>query len=147
MVVRRACQVVGILLLVSTLFVVLSVSSYSPGDPTGNCYVSQEKNLVRNLGGVVGAGLADWMLQAFGRTVVLLAGMAFIGAWCLFRGRFLTAVAVAWRGLLCFAAVSACAYLMFTHEPMWGTTKILAGEHADCAVQIFAGGMVGKWLA
>ena len=35
MVVRKACHVVGILLLVSTLFLVLSVSSYSPGDPTG----------------------------------------------------------------------------------------------------------------
>src|SRR5439155_13460287 len=147
MVVRKACHVVGTLLVVSTLFLVLSMSSYSPGDPTDNCYVSQGKNIVRNLGGVVGAELADWMLQAFGRTVVLLAGMAVIGAWCLFRGRFLTAAAVAWRGLLCFAAASACAYLTFTHEPMWGTAKMLAGEHADCTVQIFAGGMVGKWLA
>src|SRR6266498_4436478 len=147
MVVRKACHVVGILLLVSTLFLVLSVSSYSPGDPTGNCYMSQGKNIVRNLGGDVGAGLADWPLQAFGRTVVLLAGIALLGAWCLFRGRFLTAVAVAGRGLLCFAAVSACVYLTFTHEPMWGTAKMLAGEHADCTVQIFAGGMVGKWLA
>src|SRR6266545_6374001 len=147
MVVRKACHVVGILLLVSTLFLVLSVSSYSPGDPTGNCYMSQGKNIVRNLGGDVGAGLADWTLQAFGRTVVLLAGIALLGAWCLFRGRFLTAVAVAGRGLLCFAAVSACVYLTFTHDPMWGTAKMFAGEHADCAVQILAGGIVGKWLA
>src|SRR5712691_7497228 len=147
MVVRKACHVVGILLLVSTLFLVLSVSSYSPGDPTGNCYMSQGKNIVRNLGGDVGAGLADWTLQAFGRTVVLLAGIAVLGAWYLFRGRFLTAVGVAGRGLLCLAAVSACVYLTFTHDPMWGTAKMFAGEHADCAVQIFAGGIVGKWLA
>jgi len=65
----------------------------------------------------------------------------------LFRGRFLTAVAVAGRVCSALLAGSACVYLTFTHDPMWGTAKMFAGEHADCAVQIFAGGIVGKWLA
>ena len=38
MVVRKACHVVGTLLVVSTLFLVLSMSSYSPGDPTDNSF-------------------------------------------------------------------------------------------------------------
>src|SRR5713226_7410026 len=100
-VVRKVCQVVGFLLLLSTLFLVLSVSSYFPADPDWNHYDSHGSTVVQNRGGAVGAGLADGALQAFGSTVALLAGIAVLGAWYLIRGRLRAAVAVAWRGLLC----------------------------------------------
>ena len=133
-VVRKMCQVVGFLLLLSTLFLVLSVSSYAPDDPAWNYYVSHGSSMVRNRGGAVGARLADGALQAFGSTVALLAGIAVLGAWYLIRGRLRAAVAVARRGLLCLAAMSACADLTFTSDPIWGT-------------KFAGGGIGGKWLA
>ena len=144
MVVRKVSQVVSFLLLMSTLFLVLSVSLYAPEEPNANYYVSDGSTMIRHHGGVVGAvldvkaSLADWALQAFGSAVVLLAGLAVLGTWCLLRGRVLTTVVVAGRGLLFLAAVSACAYLAFTSDPIWGTQP-----HA----RILAGGMSGKWLA
>ena len=77
-VIRKVCQVVGFLLLLSALFLVLSVSSYAPADPDWNHYDSHESTVVRNRGGRVGAGLADSALQAFGSTVALLAVIAVI---------------------------------------------------------------------
>src|SRR5262245_36068627 len=114
MVVRKACQVVGFFLLLGVLFLGLSVLSYSPADPNGNSYATDGLDVIQNLGGAPGAMLADWALQAFGSAVALLAGMAVMGVWYLVRGRLLAAVAVAWRGLLCLAAVSACVDLAVT---------------------------------
>ena len=47
MVVRKVYQVVGFLLFMSTLFLVLSVSSYFPADPDWNHYDSHESSTVR----------------------------------------------------------------------------------------------------
>src|SRR5262245_49058091 len=140
-VVRKGSQVVGFLLLMSTLLLVFSVSMYVPDAPNANYYVSDGSTMRPHRGGVVEvvlavkASLADWVLQGFGSAVALLAGIAVIAAWYLLRGRLYTAVAVAGRGLLCLVAVSACAYLMFTRDPIWGTHP-----HA----RIWAGGMSGK---
>jgi len=134
MAVKRVGQVIGFLLLLGVLVVVLSVSSYSPADPNSNHYVSDGSTMFRHPGMVVKAVLADWALQAFGSAIVLLAGIAIIGAWCLFGGRWRTAVVVAWRGLLCLVAVSACVDLTFTSVRLRG-------------VQFPAGGIGGKWLA
>lgn len=134
MVLTKTCQVVGLLLLLSVLFVVLSVRSYAPDDPSGNYYASYRNVPIRNWGGVAGAGLADWALQGFGSAVYLWAGLAVVAAWYLLWGRVTTAIAVAWRGLLCLAAVSASAHLTFTRDPLFGTTMSV-------------GGIGGKWLA
>lgn len=133
MIVKKVCQVIGFLLLIGGLFLGLSVLSYSPADSNGNSYASHAQGMIRNLGGAPGAALADWALQAFGSVVALLAGLAGVGAWCLIWGRVTTAVAVAWRGLLCLAAVSASAHLIFTRDPIFGTA-------------MFIGGIGGKWL-
>jgi len=132
--VKKVSQVIGFLLLLGGLFLLLCVSSYSPDDPTGNYYVSYGQGTIRNRGGAVGAVLADWALQAFGSAITLLAGLAGIAAWCLLRGRVTTAMAVTGRGLLCLAAVSAVAHLMFTRDPVFGTAMSV-------------GGIGGKWLA
>ena len=166
-VVRKGSQVVGLLLLMSTLLLVLSVSMYAPDAPNANYYVSDGSTMRPHRGGVVEAvlamqaSLADWVLQGFGSAVALLAGIAVIDAWYLLRGRLYTAVAVAGRGLLCLVAVSACAYLTFTSDPIWGTNpqaRIWAGGMsgkllADSVVDVlrsgmvgFAGGSGGKWL-
>src|SRR5262250_2570627 len=82
MVVRKVCQGIGFLLLLSALFLVLSVTSYVPTDPDWNHYKSGGSGMIQNRGGAVGAELADWALQALGCTVALLAGIAVLGAWC-----------------------------------------------------------------
>lgn len=127
MVIKKVCQGIGLLLLIGVLFLGLSVSVYSPDDPNGNFYASQGQVTVQSRGRAAVAGLADWTLQAFGSAVVLLAGLAGVGAWCLLRGRVTTAVAVAWRGLLCLAAVSASVHLIFTRDPMYGTAVFVGG--------------------
>src|SRR5207253_503857 len=137
MVVRKVSQIVGLLLLVSTLFLILSVSLYTPEAPNANHYVSNGSTMVQQHGGVVRKALADWAdwaLQGLGSVVVLLTGIAVIDACCLLRGRIGTAVAVAARGLLCLVAVSACADLTFTSIRIGGTPFL-------------AGGLSGKWLA
>jgi DNA segregation ATPase FtsK/SpoIIIE, S-DNA-T family len=137
MVVRKASQIVGLLLLMSTLFLILSVSLYTPEAPNANHYVSDGSTMVQQHGVVVRrvlADWADWALQGFGSVVALLIGMAIIDACCLLRGRIGTAIAVAGRGLLCVVAVSACADLTFTSVRIGGTPFL-------------AGGISGKWLA
>src|SRR5215475_892600 len=140
MVVTKVCQVAGFLLLLSGLFLVLSVSSYSPNDLSSNHYVSDGSTVIQHHDVVVTtvlavkSRLADWSLQTLGSAVALLAGIAMIGAWYLIRGRLLSTVAVAWRGLLCLVTVSACANLAFTSVHIHGT-------------QFHAGGFGGKWLA
>src|SRR4029453_12999344 len=81
MVVRKASQIVGLLLLMSTLFLILSVSLYTPEAPNANHYVSDGSTMVQQHGVVVRrvlADWADWALQGFGSVVALLIGMAVI---------------------------------------------------------------------
>jgi FtsK/SpoIIIE family/FtsK alpha domain/Ftsk gamma domain/4TM region of DNA translocase FtsK/SpoIIIE len=137
MVVRKVSQLVGLLLLVSTLFLILSVSLYTPEAPNANHYVSDGSTIGQQRGGVarkVLADWADWALQGFGSVVVLLTGIAVIETCCLLRGRIYTAVVVAGRGLLCLVAASACADLAFASIRIGGTPFL-------------AGGIGGKWLA
>ena len=60
MVVRKVSQIVGLLLLMSTLFLILSVSLYTPEAPNANHYVSDGSTMGQNRGGVVRQALADW---------------------------------------------------------------------------------------
>src|SRR5262249_33545542 len=137
---RKVCQVGGCLLLLSALFLGLSVSSYSPDDPNSNYYVTDGSTMtwqyplgVRTVLAVK-ARLADWALQTFGSGVALLAGIIVLGAWYLIRGRVRSTMAVAWRGLLCLVTVIACVNLACTSVPFRGR-------------QFLAGGFAGKWLA
>jgi S-DNA-T family DNA segregation ATPase FtsK/SpoIIIE len=131
---KKACQVGGFLLLMSVLFFALSVSSYSAHDPTWNYYTSRAGLAVQNLGGIVGASLADWGLQALGSTAFLLVGIAGFGAWHLMQGRLLAVGAVVWRGGVLLAAVSAGSNSLLTTDPFFGP-------------QMLAGGILGQWLA
>lgn len=131
---RTMGQMGGGILLIGVFFLALSVSSYSPDDPTWNYYVSQGTGVLHNRGGSVGAVLADWGLQAFGSTVICLAGIGGLGAWWLLWRRPKAAWAVFWRGGLIFAAVSGSLSLLFTRDPILGPA-------------LLAGGIGGKWLA
>ena len=131
---RRMSQLMGFLILVSMIFVLLSVGSYSLDDPAWNHYTSREVIDVDNLGGRVGAFLADWGLQLFGSTVFVFIACTVLGAICLMRARLRPIVGAAWRGLLLIVALSTLAHLYWIDDPFFK-----AG--------LLAGGASGQWLA
>jgi S-DNA-T family DNA segregation ATPase FtsK/SpoIIIE len=132
--VKKMCQVGGFLLLISMLFLALSVGSYSVNDPTWNHYMSRRGATVQNLGGIVGASLADWGLQFLGSTIVLLIGVGCIGALHVMRGRLTSMVNVAWRGTMLLASVSIGTHLLLPGDRLFGTG-------------VFTGGLLGKTFA
>ena len=131
---RRMSQLMGLLILVSMIFVLLSVGSYSLDDPAWNHYTSREVINIENLGGRTGAFLADWGLQLFGSTVFVFIACTALGAICLMRARVRAVIGAAWRGLLLIVAVSTLAHLYWLDDPFFE-----AG--------LLAGGASGQWLA
>ena len=131
---RRMSQMMGLLILVSMIFVLLSVGSYSLDDPAWNHYVSREVINIENLGGRAGAFLADWGLQLFGSAVFVFIACTALGAICLMRARVRPVIGAAWRGLLLIVAVSTLAHLYWLDDPFFE-----AG--------LLAGGASGQWLA
>src|SRR5271157_3936840 len=70
---RRLNELVGFLLCVSALLLFLALASYSPLDPSLNsASVLTGSRAARNWIGVVGAYLADLVLQGFGIGAFLL---------------------------------------------------------------------------
>ena len=131
---RWMSQLIGFLILISMIFVLLSVGSYSLDDPAWNHYTSREGVDIENVGGRVGAFLADWGLQLFGSTVFVFIACTVLGAICLMRARIRPVIGVAWRGLLLLLAVSTLAHLYWVDDPFFE-----AG--------LLAGGVSGQWLA
>ena len=131
---RRMSQLLGLLILASMIFLLLSLGSYSTEDPTWNYYTSREAASFANYGGQVGAFVADWGLQLFGTTVFLLVACAAVGAVCLLRARVKLILAATGRSLLLIGAVSILAHLYWLDDPYF---------EAD----LLAGGLSGQWLA
>ena len=131
---RRMSQLLGFLILVSMVFVLLSIGSYSTEDPAWNYYTNREVASFANLGGRVGAFVADWGLQLFGTTVFVLIGCAAVGAFCLLRARARLVLAAAGQSLLLVGAASILAHLHWLDDPYF---------EAD----LLAGGASGQWLA
>ncbi len=127
-------QISGFLLLVAMLFAGFSVYSYSPEDPAWNQYVSYGDDRVQNLGGAVGAALADIGLQGLGSSVVVLLGMGLWAGWSLMYQRLQRMVEVVCRGLILVAAVSTGTHIIFGQDPFFGPSFL-------------AGGVSGQWLA
>ncbi|ETX08028.1 MAG: hypothetical protein ETSY2_07755 [Candidatus Entotheonella gemina] len=130
----KLCQISGFLLLVAMLYAVFSVYSYSPGDPAWNQYVSYGEDRVQNLGGAVGAALADIGLQGLGSSVLVLLGMGLWAGWSLMHQRLQRTVEVVCRGLILVAAVSTGTHIIFGQDPFFGPPFL-------------AGGVSGQWLA
>ena len=131
---RRMSQLIGVFILISMVFVLLSVGSYSLDDPAWNHYTTREVIDIKNLGGRMGAFLADWGLQLFGSTVFVFIACMALGATCLMRARVRPIMAAVGRGLLLVVAVSTLAHLYWLHDPFFE-----AG--------LLAGGASGQWLA
>lgn len=130
--VRKMCQIGGFLLLISICFLTLSVASYSLDDPNWN--YRNPARTVQNLGGIVGASMADPAIQMLGSTIfvgILVAGM---GAWQIMQARPLAAVTLAWRGSILLTALSTGLHVFFVTDPVFGPRTA-------------AGGLLGRELA
>ena len=64
-------EITGVVLVAAGFFLVLALVSYSPLDVSLNS-TGTEKGEIRNLGGLVGAYLADLCLQGFGWAAFLI---------------------------------------------------------------------------
>jgi S-DNA-T family DNA segregation ATPase FtsK/SpoIIIE len=90
--------------------------------------------VVQNLGGIVGASLADWGLQALGSATMVLIGTGGLIAWRFMYGHVTGAATVAWRGGVLLVAVSTGISCLFGADPFFGP-------------KIPAGGVIGQWIA
>jgi S-DNA-T family DNA segregation ATPase FtsK/SpoIIIE len=65
-------EILGILLLALAVFMVLSLTSYHPSDPSFNVAPSGKAREIHNLGGIMGSYLSDLLLQALGLSSYLI---------------------------------------------------------------------------
>ncbi len=76
-------EILGVVIFVFALLVALSLFSYHPSDRSFNTPSGSLQT--QNWGGIVGAYLADLLLQGLGRSAYLLSALLFIVAYNLFR--------------------------------------------------------------
>ena len=68
---KRLIELCGILLSLFSLFVLISIITYSPDDP--NFIYSSENTQIKNIGGFYGSVISDFLLQSIGLISILLA--------------------------------------------------------------------------
>ena len=61
---KRFIEFSGILLVITSIFLLISILSYDQGDPS--LTYTSETNLIKNLGGFYGSAIADFILQSIG---------------------------------------------------------------------------------
>ena len=61
---KRFIEFSGILLVIASIFLLISILSYDQGDPS--LTYTPETNLLKNLGGFYGSAIADFILQSIG---------------------------------------------------------------------------------
>ena len=61
---KRFIEFSGILLIIASIFLLISILSYDQGDPS--LTYTPETNLIKNLGGFYGSTIADFILQSIG---------------------------------------------------------------------------------
>ena len=61
---NRVIELLGSLMALTSIFLLLSISSYSPSDP--NFIYNPEGGEINNLGGFYGSVTSDFLLQALG---------------------------------------------------------------------------------
>ena len=131
---RRLNELVGFLLLVAALLVALSLVSYSPLDPSLNTAGPPQVPPAHNWIGVVGAHLADALLQALGYVAFLLPLLLLAAAWQWFRSQAMAAPLAKAAGVL---------LLLLSLTSLLGLLSDLPRVHGLMP----AGGLLGVLLA
>jgi len=67
---KRLIESSGIILVLLSIFLLVSISSYSPEDP--NFIYSPESSKIKNLGGFYGSVISDFLLQSIGLISILI---------------------------------------------------------------------------
>lgn len=117
-------ELIGILFLAVAVFILVSAASFDPADPSFNQYfVSTEKMEVKNHAGIVGAYVADSLVQVSGSTVFLVAGFIIMAGWGFIRAKslryFIRYFIVT---LLLVVSVGTLLGLYFPEDPLFGKT-------------------------
>jgi len=68
---KRLIELLGILLIITSIFLFLSIISYSPSDP--NFIYLSENTEIKNIGGFYGSVISDFLLQSLGLISILLS--------------------------------------------------------------------------
>jgi len=126
----------GILFVAFTLFSLLSLVTYSPNDPSLNNAVTGKAKVV-NMGGLVGAYIADTLVQMFGTGAFFFPLLTFILGWAFIRGRQFNH----WPWVLCSGVlflISLCALsaALLDADPYFGK-KVQTGGMAGSVLGAF----------
>jgi S-DNA-T family DNA segregation ATPase FtsK/SpoIIIE len=110
----------GILALAFTLFAILALVTYSPGDPSLISYASGEAG-VSNAGGKIGAYLSDGLVQMFGSGAFFFPLITLITGWAIIRGkRFQHWPLILASGILFLVSLCAITSVRFSNDPYFG---------------------------
>ncbi|MBI4467322.1 MAG: DNA translocase FtsK 4TM domain-containing protein [Acidobacteria bacterium] len=131
---KRLNELIGFLWAVAAVLVGLSLVSYSPLDPSLNTATPPLEPPAQNWIGIVGAYLADLLLQALGYVAFLLPVLLVALTWQWFRSRAVASPV---------AKVSGVLLLLFSLTCLLGLMPSFPGVHG----LIPAGGLLGVLLA
>ncbi len=131
----------GLLVLGFALFTLVALTSYSAGDPSFNTFASAEVE-AKNLGGRVGASLADGLAQLLGAGAFFFPFITMLMGWAIIRGQAFPR----WRAVLFFGTlfmVAFCALLnvQYPGDPWFGTAA-----HAGGMTGATTGPVLITWL-
>jgi S-DNA-T family DNA segregation ATPase FtsK/SpoIIIE len=130
---KRGSEIVAILYLAVGVYLLISLLSYSPADPSLLGGIPGA-GPVRNLGGRIGAYLSDAGLQALGIAVIALPFLVALAGWTRLRGVEGRSRLARWSGGALFL-IGLCAFF----HVLFGEVTLRGAPHA-------AGGMVGVFL-
>ncbi len=131
----------GILVIAFTIFSFLSLTTYSPKDPSLTSVVSGKIKVV-NKGGLVGAYIADTLVQMFGAGAFFFPVLTLIIGWALIRGKqFHHWPWILISGMLFLVSLCALFQAVLPADPYFGK-KVATGGMAGSALGVF----LVRWL-
>ncbi|MFQ5559573.1 MAG: DNA translocase FtsK 4TM domain-containing protein [Nitrospinota bacterium] len=125
-------ELAAIVLLSLSLFLALSLRSYTAGDPSLDTFTSIAKTPVHNTGGVIGASLAQRLIHALGAGAYCFPVALFLSSVCLFlnttarRPFYMLSGGIS--GTLFFCALVSTFY---SSDPVFGNAVKPGGETGD----------------
>ncbi|MFQ5481393.1 MAG: DNA translocase FtsK [Nitrospinaceae bacterium] len=131
----------GLLLIGFSLLALTALVSFSPEDPSFNKFVSGPAP-VQNLGGPVGACLADGLAQLFGAGAFIFPFLVGLAGWAVIRGkRVIRFPVVLIFGPVFLASVCTWLNVQFPADPWFGEAA-----HAGGVIGAAAGPVLVTWL-
>jgi S-DNA-T family DNA segregation ATPase FtsK/SpoIIIE len=131
---RLRREIFGLILWALAIFLLMSLLSYSPEDPSLN-QAGGAAAPIRNWTGIVGAYVSDALLQAFGWASYLLPLSGVILGW-----GFIRQSGMQWRKMQWLGLFTSCLAVPAALHLLWGSQTGVTAAHG-------AGGLVGYLIA